>query len=108
MGRAVCPGGSPGGHPLAYLGHALLALALHGQRPPTHERSVRHPERKALLGREGDGSLCVLVDGRHIPAQLGDGGYPTPRKRQTKGMRQLVRQRQGLVDAGQGLLRIPQ
>ena len=66
------------------------------------------PEWKALLGRERDGGLCLLVHGRHVPAQLRDEGRPTPRKRQTKGMRQLVRQRQGLVDAGQGLLRVPQ
>jgi hypothetical protein len=103
-----CSGGSPGGDPLEDLGHAFLALALQGQRPPTHGRSVRYPQWKALLGRECDRSLGVRVHGRHIPAQLGDGGDPTPRKRQTKGMRQLVRQREGLVDAGQRLLRIPQ
>ena len=103
-----CPGGPPGGDPLADLGHPLLALALHGQRPPTQARSHGRPEWKALLGRERDGGLCLLVHGRHVPAQLRDDGRPTPRKRQTIGMRQLVRQRQGLVEAGQGLLRVPQ
>ena len=103
-----CPGGPPGGDPLADLGHPRLALALHGQRPPTQARSLGRPLWKALLGRERDGGLCVLVHGRHVPAKLRDEGRPTPRKRQTKGMRQRVRQRQGLVEAGQGLLRVPQ
>ena len=85
-----------------------LALALHGQRPPTQARSHGRPEWKALLGRERDGGLCLLVHGRHVPAKLRDAGRPTPRKRQTIGMRQRVRQRQGLVEAGQGLLRVPQ
>ena len=58
--------------------------------------------------RERDGGLCLLVHGWHVPAKLRDVGRPTPRQRQTKGMRQLVRQRQGLVEAGQGLLRVPQ
>ena len=65
-----CPGGPPGGDPLADLGHPLLALALHGQRPPTQARSHGRPEWKALLGRERDGGLCLLVHGRHVPAKL--------------------------------------
>src|SRR6266704_4024829 len=36
-----CPGGLPGGNPLAELCHALLALALHGQRPSTQARFHR-------------------------------------------------------------------
>src|SRR5438874_1379348 len=103
-----CPGGPNGGDPLAYLDHPFLALTLHGHHPPTVERSYGCPEWKALLGRERDGSLCVLVHGRHVPAKLRDDGRETPRKRQTKGMRQLVRQRQGVVDARHGLVRIPQ
>ena len=69
---------------------------------------IGRPVWKSLLGRERDGGLCVLVHGRHVPAKLRDDGRQTPRKRQTIGMRQLVRQRQGLVEAGQGLLRVPQ
>ena len=65
-------------------------------------------EWKSLLGRECDGGLCVLVYGRHVPAKLRDDGRQTPRKRQTKGMRQPVRQRQGLVEADQGLRRVPE
>jgi len=56
---------------------------------------------------ERDGGLCLLVHGWHVPAKLIDVGRPTPRMRQTIRIRQLVRQRQGLVEAGQGLLRIP-
>ena len=104
----MCPSGSVGGDPLAYLGHPCLALALHGQRPPAQDRSRGRPEWKALLDRERDGGLCLLVHGWHVPAKLIDLGRPTPRMRQTIRMRQLVRQRQGLVEAGQGLLRIPQ
>jgi hypothetical protein len=63
---------------------------------------------KALLSRERDGGLCLLVHGRHIPAKLQDEGRGNPRIRQTKGMRQLVCQRQGIVDVCQGLLRVPQ
>ena len=103
-----CPGGPQGGDPLADLGHPHLALALHGQRPPPHARSLGHPLGKALLGRERDGGLCVFVYGRHVPAKLIDVGRETSRKRQTKGMRQLMRQRQGIVEAGQGLRRVPQ
>ena len=103
-----CPGGSQGGDPLTDLGHPHLALALHGQRPPPQARSLGHPLWKSLLGRERDGGLCVLVHGRHVPAKLIDVGRETSRKRQTKGMRQLMRQRQGLVEAGQGLRRVPQ
>jgi hypothetical protein len=33
----------------------------------------------------------VLVHSRYVPATLRDDGHPTPRKRQTKGMRQCVR-----------------
>ena len=103
-----CPGGPLGGDPLADLGQPLLALALHGQRPPTEARSLGRPEWKALLGRERDRGLCVLVHGWHVPAKLRDDGRLTPRIRQTIGMRQRVRQRQGLVEAGQGLVRVPQ
>jgi hypothetical protein len=81
-----CPGGSVGGDPLADLGHSLLALALHGQRPPTEDRPDGRPEWKALLGRERDRGLCVLVHGRHVPAILRDHGRTTPRIRQAKGM----------------------
>ena len=94
--------------PLADLGYLLLTLALEGQRPATQDRSLGRPLCKALLGRERDSRLCVRVHGRHVPAKLRDEGRQTPRKRQTIGMRQLVRQRQSLVDAGQGLLRVPQ
>ena len=69
-----CPGGPLGGDPLAHLGHPLLALALHGQRPPTQARSHGRPEWKALLGRERDGGLCLLVHGWHVPAKLLDEG----------------------------------
>ena len=70
MGRAEWPRGSVGGDPLAYLGYPRLALALYGQRPPTQDRSRGSPEWKALLGRECDGGLCLLVHGRHVAAQL--------------------------------------
>ena len=103
-----CPGGPQGGDPLADLGHPLLALALHGQRPPTQARSQGHPQWKALLGRERDGGLCLLVHGRHVPAKLRDDGRPTLRQRQTIGMRQRVCQRQGIVEVCQGLRRVPQ
>src|SRR4030095_14427326 len=103
-----CPGGLSGGDSLTYLGHPRLALALHGPRPSTRARSHGHPEWKALLGRERNGGLCMLVHGWHIPAQLKDDCCPTPRICQTIGMRQRVCQRQGLVDVCQGLIRIPQ
>src|SRR5207249_7073743 len=78
------------------------------QRPPTQDRALDRPLCKALLGRERDSRLCVRLYGRYVPAELRDEGRETPRKRQTKGMRQLVRQRQGIVEAGQGLRRVPQ
>ena len=71
MGRSsAAPVARVGGDPLADLGHPLLALALHGQRPPTHARAPGRPEWKALLGRERDGGLCLLVHGRHVLAPL--------------------------------------
>jgi hypothetical protein len=85
---------------LVDLGHARLALPLHGSRPSTQDCSYGHPEWKALRGREGNGGLCVRVHGRHIPATLREDGRVTPHKRQIIGMRELVRQRQGLADAG--------
>ena len=63
---------------------------------------------QALRGRERDRGLSLLVDRRHVPATLRDEGCPTPRPRQRKGMPQLVRQGQGLVEAGPRLLRVPQ
>src|SRR5262245_40682955 len=102
------PGGSAGGDPLADLSHPLLALALQGQGPPTRTRSPGRPEENSLRSRERDSGLGVLVHGQHVSATLIDKGHHTSRIRQTKGMRQLVRQRQGLVEAGQGLLWIPQ
>src|SRR5262249_22726076 len=103
-----CPGGPKGSDPLAYLGHARLTLALHGQRPSTEDGSHGHPEWKALRGRERDSGLCLLMHGRYVAAKLRDYSRPTPRKRQTIGMRQLLGQRQGLVEARQGLIRISQ
>jgi hypothetical protein len=82
-----CSGGPPGGDPLADLGHPHLALALHGQHPPTHAHAPGFPEWKALRSRERDGGLCLLVYGRHVSAQLRDVGRPRPRKCQTIGMR---------------------
>ena len=55
-------------------GHPLLALALHGQRPPTQDRCPGRPLWKALLGRERDSGLCLLVHGRHVAAKLRDEG----------------------------------
>ena len=66
-----------------------------------------NPLWKALLGREYDGGLCLFVHGRHVPAKLKDDGCPTWAPRQTIGMRQLVCQRHGLVEAGQGLAGYP-
>src|SRR5215831_14388847 len=103
-----CPGGPIGSDPLAYLCYPLLILAVHGECPSTHDRSQGRPLWKVLLRRERDGGLSLLVHGRHVAAKLRDDGRPTPRIRQTKGMRQLVRQRQGLVEAGQGLIRVSQ
>ena len=104
----VCPRGPQGGDPLVDLGQPHLPLALHGQRPPRRSPSLGPHEWQALLGRECDGGLGLLVHGRHVPAQLREEGRPTPRTRQTKGTRQRVCQRQGLVEVGQGLLRVPQ
>src|SRR5215471_15899297 len=85
-----CPGGPIGSEPLAYLCYSLLTLAVQGQHPSTHDRSQGRPEWKALLGRERDGGLSLLVHGRHIAAQLRDYGRPTPRRPQAIGMRQRV------------------
>src|SRR2546422_8646239 len=65
-----CPGGSPGGDPLADQGQPRLALALYGERPPTQARSHGCPVWKALLGREHDAGLCLLVHSWHVPAKL--------------------------------------
>ena len=99
---------SPGRDPLADVCSALLALALHRQRPPAKGGAHGHPEGKALLGRERHGRVCLRVHRRHVSTQLIDEGRPPVCKRQTIGMRQRVRQGQGLVDAGSGLLWVPQ
>jgi hypothetical protein len=100
--------GPEGGDPLADLGDLPLTLALQGQRPPAQHRALDRPLGKTLRGRERDRRLGVRMHGRHAPATLRDEGRETPRKRQTEGMRQLARQRQGLAGAGQGLRREPQ
>ena len=86
MGLQRCPGGSVGRYPLADLCQALLALALHGQCPPTHEHSIGCPLWKALLGRKREGSLCVLMYGWYVAAKLGDPGCHNPREPQTIGV----------------------
>ena len=61
-----------------------------------------------MFGCERDSSLCLLIYGRHVPAKLRDVGCHTPCMRQSKVMRQLLRQRQGLLDVCQGLIWVTQ
>src|SRR5215510_3037454 len=103
-----CAGGSIGSDPLAHPDHPLLTMALHGQGPSMQARSPGRQEWKSMLGCKRHSSLCLLIYGRHVPAKLRDVGGHTPRMRQSKMMRQLLRQRQGLVDVCQGLRRVPQ
>ena len=103
-----CLGSPPGSDHLAYLGQPRLTLALHGQCPPAQARSQGRPEWKALLGRERDGALGLFLHDRHVPATLRDAGCYRVRKRQAIWMRQRVCQCQGLMEASQGLLRVPQ
>ena len=76
------PDGLPDGEPLVDLDLPRLALTLHGQRPPTQERSPGHPEWKALLSPECDGSPCMLVHGRHVSTKRKDVGRYHPRLHQ--------------------------
>ena len=62
----------------------------------------------SLLGRERERGVGMLVRRPHVAAKLIDEGHPPPGIGQTAGMRQRVRQRQGLVDLGQRLRWIPQ
>src|SRR5262249_19108443 len=65
-----CPGGLSGGDPLVCLCPSLLALALNGQGPSTEDCPAGHPECKALVVRERNSGLYVLVHSRYIPATL--------------------------------------
>ena len=71
-------------------------------------RSHGRPEWRPVLSRERDSGLCLLVHAWHVPTKLCDEGCITPGSRQGIGMRQLMCQRQGRVDACQGLRRVPQ
>ena len=67
-----CPGGPPGGDPLAALGHPHLALAVQGEGPPMQARSCGRPEWEALLGRGAkalgrpQGSESAYPEGRNF------------------------------------------
>ena len=77
---------------------------------PTHACSCPGPPRVESPARSR--ARRRPLPARARPARPGETdstmAVQAPRQRQTKGMRQLVRQRQSLVEAGQGLLRVSQ
>ena len=93
-----------GGHPLTHLGNTLLHLSLLGQCPTPQNCAPRHPDGEPLLTRERYRHLCLFLGGRGLPAQLMRGGSPVEGVGQAKGMRQRASERQGLADAGAGLI----
>ena len=72
-----------------------------------HEGPRRLHEGKPLLGGHRDRGLGLLTDRRPMPAQLVQDGVIVKRTRQGIGVRQMLRQGQGLVAAGASLLWIP-
>src|SRR5215831_17713548 len=56
--------------PLAYLGNALFGLSLLSQHPALQDRSHGQPEGKALLGTEGNGCGCLLLDCLSVATEL--------------------------------------
>ena len=70
------PRGQDGGHALAHLCQACLALALHGQRPAAPARPIPHPERKPLRGRQGQEGLGLRLDRRARPGGGNAGRSP--------------------------------
>ena len=83
----------------------LLALALHGQRPPTQARSQGPSEESPARSRATAASACSCTAGtsrRNCETKAAIRAYA-----QTIGMRQVC-QRQGSWTACQGLLWVPQ
>ena len=53
-----------------YLCQAFVAPALHDQCPAMPECPKPHPERKALLGRQGQKGVGLRLDRRRFPAAV--------------------------------------
>src|SRR5262249_44133153 len=91
-----------------HLRYSLGALPLLGARPVPQERALRHPLSKPVRRCEREQRLRTLVDGVWLPAELMEPSSMMQCETQAKGSGQLVRQRQRLLAALQGLPRIAQ
>src|SRR5713226_6653618 len=102
----LCPRGSIGGQPLAYLGNAFFCLSLLGQHPALQDSPHCQPERKSLLGTEGNGCFCPLLGRLVLSTELMERGRKVESKSQAKRVRQLPGEGQHIVIPLQGLIRI--
>jgi hypothetical protein len=104
------PCGLPDSQALPHLGDTLLPLPLSclrltrplGQRPPTKDCPLRKEDSNPLLGRKSYPCLCPLLCQWCFPAELMEPGRKAQGKRQAKGVRHFLGQRQRLVAPVQG------
>ena len=73
-----------------HLGNFSFSLSLLGQRPAPIYGPLRQPERKPLLGREGNNCLCLLLGCSPLSAVLMERGSTAKGKSQAMGMSKLV------------------
>src|SRR5262245_27546800 len=93
----VCSCGAPGIEALTHIGNALICLPSLSQYPAPPESAHHRPERKPLLGRKGHSGFCPLESSVILSAELMKPGTKVEGKRQTMGMRQVLRQAECLL-----------
>src|SRR2546427_9945095 len=85
---------------------SFLRLSLLRQCPATWDRTVRYPVRKTLCRGEANSGFGVLLDCLRLQAVLMEQRRKAQGKTQTKGVRNLLRQRHRLLVSHQPLVRI--
>src|SRR6266568_5315208 len=104
----LCPRGTVGDQPLVDLRNACFSLPLLGQGPAPVHSPHRQPERKPLLGTEGNFCLGQLFGDLYLPAEVMEPRSTAQGKSQAVGVSQLLSEGENLITSLQGLLWIAQ